>query len=147
MSERTIPSAVDNPNPKKGVKRKFGPSVSSPEAIGSIQARIDRLHEEHAALCALQERLQSEDWRFLTQKYIPTQKHRIAIEFFEAMDPANPALTRDLMIAYGKFLANDDLTQKLSLVKTQRQNIEEHLKTLHHRLEQINRKRQTQERE
>jgi len=138
---RIIPSGVDNPNPKADRKRpSAGPRVDPTEAIGFAKMAMERLQTEYEALGVLHEKLQSDAGQYLINRYIPRQNERIAIEFFENMDPASPTLLNELLIAFGKFSGNTDLTLRVSDVKTQRQNIETAMNSMSERLEIMSKK-------
>ena len=101
---------------------------------------MERLQTEYEALGVLHEKLQSDAGQYLINRYIPRQNERIAIEFFENMDPASPTLLNELLIAFGKFSGNTDLTLRVSDVKTQRQNIETAMNSMSERLEIMSKK-------
>lgn len=126
------------PDPKSLVKRFKRPR--STHTFASLTEELQIIEAQLSALRQIEDRIDSREFRWLVEEYLPAESLRIGCECLE-VDPLDPLFKEKMTIAAGQKMQNNILTEKLNHVKTRISQFESRKSSLMEARENIQRKK------
>ena len=109
-----------NPNPRADVRRNFGPKPPKLHNLESLHESRELTENLLNKLISIENRLDTDEFKWFTEEYLPAMSLQIAVEAFENNDdPKDENFEKNMAFENARIFQNKWLTGKLKDVRSE----------------------------